>query len=54
MDITEQIREEEKMRVKLKITENKRGGAKKKRKIQRNIKVKKYLNHRGINIIQRI
>ena len=46
MDIIEEIREEETMRGNLKITENKKGMIQKKQKIQRNLKVKKYLNHR--------
>ena len=54
MDITEEIREEETMSGNIKITENKKGVIQQKQKIQRNIKVKKDLNHRWINLIQKI
>ena len=54
MDITEEIREEEKMSGKLKITENKKGGDTIDTENQRNLKVKKDQNHHWINLIQNI
>ena len=46
MDITDEIREEEEMSGKLKITENKNGAIQQIQKNQGNLKVKKDLNHR--------
>ena len=54
MDIIEDIREEVTMIGNIKTTENKKGVIQQKQKIQINIKVKKYLNHRWINLIQKI
>ena len=54
VDITEEIREDETMSGNIKITENKKGMIQQKQKIQRNLKVKKDLNHRWINLIQKI
>ena len=54
MDITEEIREEETMSGNIKITENKKGVIQQKQKIQRNLKVKKDLNHRWIRLIKNI
>ena len=54
MNITEEIREEEAMSRKLKITENKKGVMQQIQKHQKNLKVKKDLNHRWIKMIQNI
>ena len=54
MDITEEIREEEAMSGKLKITENKKGVIQQIQKNQRNLRFKKYLNHHWIKMIQKI
>ena len=54
MDITEEIREEKTMSGNIKITEKKKRVIQQEQKIQRNLKVKKYLNHRWINLIQKI
>ena len=51
MDITEEIKEEETMIRNIKTTEN---VIQQKQKIQRNLKVKKDLNHRWINLIKKI
>ena len=53
MDITEEIREEEAMSEKLKIVDNKKRVIQQIQKYHRNLKVKKYLNHRWINSIQK-
>ena len=50
MDITEEIREEEAMSGKLKITGNKKGVIQQVQKNQRNLKEKKYQNHHWINL----
>ena len=55
MDITEEIREEITMSGnKKKYQRIKQGMIQQKQKIHRNLKVKKYLNHRRINLIQKI
>ena len=54
MDITEEIREEEAMSGKLKITENKKRGDTTDTEKSDKFKSKKYLNHRWINMIQGI
>ena len=54
MDIIEEIIEEVTMSGNIKITENKKGIIQQKQKIQRNLKLKKDLNHRWINLIQKI
>ena len=54
MDITEEIREQEAMSGKIKSQRIKKGVIQQIQKIQRNLKVKKYLNHNWINLIQKI
>ena len=54
MDITEEIREEEAMSGKLKITENKKGGDTIDTEKSEKYKSKKYQNHHWINLIQKI
>ena len=54
MDITEQIREEEAMSGRLKITENTKGGDTTDTETPEKSKSKKYLNHRWIKMIQKI
>ena len=54
MAITEEIREEESMSGKLKITENKKGGETTDTETPEQSKSKKYLNHRWIKMIQKI
>ena len=54
MDITEEIREEETMSGNIKSQRIKKGVILQKQKIQRNLKVKKDLNHHWINLIQNI
>ena len=53
MDITEEIREEEAMSRNIKSKRIKKGVIQQIQKIQRNSKVKKYLNHRWINLNQK-
>ena len=54
MDITEKIREEEAMSGKQKITENTKGDDTIDTTTLEKSKSKKYLNHRQINMIQKI
>ena len=54
MDITEEIREEEAMSGKLKITENTKGGDTTDTDSPEKSKSKKNLNHRWIKLIQNI
>ena len=54
MDITEDIREEEAMSGKLKITENKKGGETTDTEKSEKYKSKKFLNHRWIKMIEKI
>ena len=54
MDITEEIREEEAMNGKLKITENKKGVIQQVQKNQRNLKGKKIRTILGLTLIQKI
>ena len=54
MDIPEEIREEEAMIGKLETTEKKNGVIQQLQKNQRNLKVKNDLNHRWINLTQKI
>ena len=54
MDITEEIREEEAMSRKLKIKENTKGGDTTDTETPEKSKIKKYLNHCWIKMIQNI
>ena len=54
MDITEEIREEEAMSGKIKITENRKGGDTTEPEKLEKSKSKKDLNHCWINLIQKI
>ena len=54
MDITEEIREEVTMSGNIKKYRIKQGMIQQKQNIQRNLKVIKDLNHRWINLIQKI
>ena len=54
IDITEEIREEEAMNGKLKITENTKGGDTTDTETTEKSKSEKYLNHHWIKMIQKI